>query len=385
MAEYDITEPVPFAEAFAREDEAAVHSRAAALLLLGAQMESEPVALEFRAALEGAEGPRDLAPPEDVEPLGVPVLEAGGERLSRERALGVLSEEMAVPPDEAAAPRAEKMAELAARVEERPTIPMAAALFEACLHDPHELVRVAAAISYLNAAAEPLAVVDSLVEGTWSEEALVRDLAATGLARFAPDHPRLAELQEPAGGGEEGEPSHTSVLIHGTWARGGSWWQPGGDFHSYVSQEVPPERYSAPLYSDPDRFDWSGGWSDAARALGARDLAAWVQDRGLAGLDLFAHSHGGSVAMLASHQGLDVGKLILLSCPVHRHKYFPDFARVQDVVSIRVRLDLVILADGGGQRFRDPRIREHVLPVWFDHSASHDPPVWRRHDVPDLL
>jgi hypothetical protein len=89
--------------------------------------------------------------------------------------------------------------------------------------------------------------------------------------------------------------------------------------------------------------------------------------------------------MLASQQGLEIGKLIFLSCPVHRHKYAPDFDQVQDVVSIRVRLDLVILADGGGQRFRDARIREAVLPLWFNHSASHDPEVWRRHDVPNRL
>lgn len=380
MAEYDITEPVPFTEAFAREDEAAVHSRAAALLLLGAQMESEPTALAFRGALEGAEAPRDLAPPEDVEPLRVPILVDPGERLSRERALSVLSEEMAMEPEEVREPRPERMAELAARVQERPTVPMAAALFEASLYDPHEVVRVAAAIAYLDAAADPLTVVDPLVEGTRSEDPLVRDLAATGLARFAPDHPRLAELQEPAEASEEGEPSHTSLLVHGTWARRASWWQPGGNFHGYLLQNVRPD-----LYSASDRFSWSGGYTNARRARGARRLVSWVQQRNLEGLDLFTHSHGGSVSMLASQQGLDVGKLVLLSCPVHAHKYLPDFQRVGDVVSIRVHLDLVILADRGGQRFRHPQIRENVLPIWYDHAATHDPSVWQRHSVPALL
>jgi hypothetical protein len=385
MAAHEVAQPVPFVESFAREDEPAVLSRAASLLLLGAQLESEPMALAFRSALEGTEADSDLAPPEDVEPLQVPVLEQTGDRLSRARALAVLAEEMAISPDEVGEPRPEARAELAARLNERPTLPMAAALFEASLHDPHEVVRVAAAIGYLDAAADPLAVVHPLVEGTRSEDPLVRDLAATGLARFAPDHPALAELRAPSEPGAEGEPSHTSLLVHGTWARGGSWWQPGGDFHTYVSNEVPPDRYSAPLYSQPDRFDWTGGYSDAARALGAQDLVRWVGDRALGGLDLFCHSHGGSVAMLASQQGLEIGKLVLLSCPVHRHKYFPNFARVREVVSIRVRLDLVILADGGGQRFRDVRIREEVLPLWFDHSAARDPEVWRKHHVPDRL
>jgi pimeloyl-ACP methyl ester carboxylesterase len=380
MPEHDITEPVPFTEAFAREDPDAVHSRAAALLLLGAQMEEEPVAFSVRAGVRGTVGPGDMAPPEDVEPLRVPVMEPTGERMTRERVRGYLAEQMAMAPEEIAEPGPERIAELAARVEERPTVPMAAAMFEASLQDPHELVRVAAAIAYLEAAADPLEMMPPLVEGTWSNDPTVRDLAATGLARFAPEHPRLAEMREPAPGGAEGEPAHTALLVHGTFARDGRWWRPGGDFHTYLLQNVRPD-----LYAAADRFDWSGGYSDAARALGARDLAAWVRQRDLEGLDLVTHSHGGSSAMLASQQGLDLGQLVLLSCPVHARKYFPDFGRVREVVSIRVRLDLVILADRGGQRFRDPRIREIVLPIWFRHSDTHEPDVWQRHNVPALL
>lgn len=139
------------------------------------------------------------------------------------------------------------------------------------------------------------------------------------------------------------------------------------------------------LYSAADRFEWSGGYSDAARALAARDLWDWVRTRGLQGLDLFTHSHGGNAAMLATQNGLEIGQLVLLSCPVHAPKYFPDFNRVRDVVSVRVRLDLVILVDRGGQRFRHPRIRENVLALWFRHSDTHVPEVWRRHDVPGML
>lgn len=64
------------------------------------------------------------------------------------------------------------------------------------------------------------------------------------------------------------------------------------------------------------------------------------------------------------------------------HKYLPDFTRVKTpVYSVRVRLDLVILADRGGQRFNHPEIKEIVLPIWFDHGASHDPRVWQDHGV----
>jgi len=86
-----------------------------------------------------------------------------------------------------------------------------------------------------------------------------------------------------------------------------------------------------------------------------------VQSKNLGGLDLYTHSHGGSVAMLANQAGTDVGQMVLLSCPVHWPKYSPDFNHTQKIVSVRVHLDLVILADGGGQRFEDPRIAENVL------------------------
>src|SRR5262249_8820730 len=134
------------------------------------------------------------------------------------------------------------------------------------------------------------------------------------------------------------------------------------------------------------RFEWSGDYSDEARALAAEELHAWIMNKGLNHPDLFAHSHGGSAAMLATqHYGLNLGELVLLSCPVHVNKYMPDFNSAAKVVSIRVRLDLVILADRGGQRFRHPQIHENVLPIWFDHSATHKPNVWQAHQVATML
>lgn len=89
--------------------------------------------------------------------------------------------------------------------------------------------------------------------------------------------------------------------------------------------------------------------------------------------------------MLASQNGLEVGPLVLLSCPVHFPKYMPDFNRVRRVVSVRVKLDWVIWLDGGGQRFNHPKIEEHILPIWFAHSATHDPSVWRAHNIPGMI
>jgi hypothetical protein len=170
------------------------------------------------------------------------------------------------------------------------------------------------------------------------------------------------------------------LLVHGTFARTATWWQPGGDFHSFALANVRPD-----LYSAADRFDWSGGYSDAARALGAIQLRNWVNARGLAGLDVFGHSHGANIMMLATQNGLTAGTMVLMSCPVHVPKYIPDFTRVTRVVSVHVHLDLVILADRGGQRFNHPNIEEHILPIWFDHSAAHDPAVWTSRHLKAVL
>ncbi len=381
MPDYPMIEPVPFAEAFARQDESAVHSQAASLLLLGAQLGAGAAGRATRAAVKGAGTPDEILPLEDIEALRVPALEPTAERLRRRQVRGGLSRELSLGGDELREGLGvEQVAELAARLDRLPTVGAAAALFEAGLAQPDELVRVGAAIGYLRIAAEPRGLIRVLVDGTRSEDELVRDLSAVGLARFSPEHRRLAELKRARPGPGTDEVFETSLLVHGTFARSYSWWQPGGDFHTYLRTQVRTD-----LYAAADRFEWSGGYSDAARALGAQDLAAWVAYRGHDGLDLFTHSHGGSVAMLATHLGLSVGQLVLLSCPARPLEYLPDFGRVSEVVSIRVHLDLVILIDGGGQRFRHPQIEEHVLPLWFRHSATHDPDVWQAQNVPALL
>jgi hypothetical protein len=386
MAEI-VERPVPFPDCFARTDAAATQSQAACLLLLARQLEASREAVPSVATMVGealAEGADEAVPPEAGE-LSVPALAEPEERLSRERVREVAAKlgpeaEALVAGEAVAADAPGAQAALAARLEAEPTAAWAAALSEACLGSHDELVRVAAAYADLRATLEPQPPLSVLVEGTASEDPFVVDLAATALARYDPRHPRLGELTTPAEGSPQGEPAHTSLLVHGTFARRNAWWQPGGDFHTYVRDDVRPD-----LYSAGDRYDWSGGYFDRARDLAAIDLRRWIDDRGFDGLDLFTHSHGGSVAMLASRAGVRFGTLVLLSCPVHRPKYWPDFGRIRRTVSIRVKLDLVILLDGGGQRFRDPAIEENVLPIWFNHSATHDPEVWRRLDLPSRV
>jgi len=401
-----VERPVPAPQAFGREDIPALYSQAATLLLLRSQLRRDAATLAARASTPARRAKVQFAPPRDLAALRVPRLTGPRARVPEEAVVSQLTKRYgrravaALP----ALSRGAGSRRRAARIRRRPTSTparpispdvladcarrlardpntlTAAQLTRASLQHRHELPRVAAAATHAELASNPEGALAILRASLDSADPLVAQLAATALARIAPEDERLQALLRRRPSRSRRPRSHTSLLVHGTFARSSTWWQPGGDFHEYLRTEVRPD-----LYSASDRFEWSGGYSDAARALGAADLRAWVDARGLAGLDLFTHSHGGSVAMLASQGGLLVGELVMLSCPVHASEYYPDFARVSRVVSIRVHMDLVILVDGGGQKFQDSRIEEHVLPIWFDHFATHDPQVWRDHDVPSLI
>ena len=384
---------VLYHDAFAQTGEESAQTQSAVLLCVGALLRKKTEAPE---AVVEERAPVELFPEDDWEALAIPsaLLDLHEHRGARYRRgllhddLGAMTAERLKGARDFQDPEAETtfkdvQASLSEQLSHNPDPDIAARLVENSFNHPQPLVRVAAASAGLDLFPEDedreeLLVV--LVEGLDSQDDLIRELAATVLARVEPSHPRLESLTLPGTEGGQGEPQHTCLLVHGTWARGNEWWQPSGDFHTYILNEVRPD-----IYSQPDRYDWSGGYSDEARSIAADRLENWVTDRQLNGLDLFCHSHGGSVAMEANHASLQMNQLVLLSCPVHSDKYLPNFNQVNDVVSIRVKLDLVILADFGGQRFRDNRIRENKLPIWFNHSASHHPDVWQAHDVPSLL
>ena len=361
-----------------------VHSQAATLLLIGSHLRGDAPAMQARLAITEpvALATRPL-PPEDLTALGFPPVRVSGDRF-RSSELQKLSGARLMA---AVRPRAEEVrkapASIAASAQnfyKDSNSETAAALLETSLRNPQQLVRVAAASSYVDVAADPTPAIRILEDGLRSRNFLTRDVSAYALAHVDPRNSRLAELLRAKKITSRRKPSRTSTIIHGTWASGSPWWQPGGDFWTYLHDNV-----DANLYGAADRFGWTGGYSDAARADAGTALHDWVQQHNLDGLDLFTHSHGGNVAMLANHAGTKVGKMVLLSCPVHWPKYTPEFTLTQKVISVRVHLDLVILADRGGQRFSDPRIQENVLPIWFDHFATHDQANWAKYNIPGML
>ncbi|MCB9176869.1 MAG: hypothetical protein H6648_06875 [Caldilineae bacterium] len=396
MASYALPEgfrPLPLAEAFARSDGAAADAQAAGLVALGAALagEAAPVRILSREGVLHRAAMPAILPAEVCDRLEMPRLgpERSGVPRHRARArldadFGELRATAAPEGGPEGAPGivsedAEPYARLYRRLEQRPGPTRANDLIEACLGHPWLQTRVAAAAAHL-LRGRPIRpdLVRILVAGVRGRESLARGLGAATLARFDPLNPILGELIAPRARGGPGAATRTSLVVHGTFARNRAWWQPGGDFHSYLLRGPRDDVYAA-----ADRFEWSGGFSDAARELGATQLKAWLDDKAATRADLFAHSHGGSIAMLASHQGLQARQLVLLSCPV-MPAYLPDFDRFDAILSIRVWFDPVILVAGGDQRFDDPRIRERVLPG-YDHSSTHDPSVWQAQGLADFI
>ena len=372
-----VTAPVTLLQAFTAEpDPRAVQTQAAFLLV---------VANLLRGAAREAfiESQEDMAPPEDLAALGVPLTIYGLEGAWPKRyPLSDLQVELSRRGFASAGGRgirsdprlAEELRTLTAELLAKPERRSAALLAVHSLQHPDPLVRVAAATAAAEVVQHGRELAGERLRSHAREgDPLVRLLAATCLARLAPRDPLLEQLAAAAPEPSGRDPIHSSTIVHGTWAAGSDWWRPQGDFHRYLLADVAPD-----LYAGDDPFGWSGAWSNSARRKGARDLTAWAAAHQAPCLNLFAHSHGGNLAMLATHRGLEIGRLVLLSCPVHWAKYQPKPGSVASALSIRSHLDLVILGDAGGQRFpKGSGIREQVLGIWFKHSVSHDPEIWK--------
>ena len=377
------SKPFQGVAAFAHIGEDTTPSQAAVLLSLGAQLRGGHAPLQARAAALRRKGyvavePEQAFPVPRLRGVDGPIpFDESRARLKRLHGYTPRARTVAAA-DEGRYAVAYR--DCAQRLFDKPVAANAADLFALCLDHPKALARIAAAIASLPLTSRPEENLKALVQGVQSEDELERELAATGLARYAPAHPALRRFARVRPARRVSKPPETLMLVHGTWATEQPWYQPGGDFHTFV------KGLRNDLYGLPDFFRWSGDWSDSGRDAGAVSLQQWVAKRNEQGLDLMGHSHGANVILKATTLGLRVGKAILLSCPVHVDKYFPNFANLTTPVhSVRVHADLVILADGGGQRFRHPDIRETVLPIWFDHSASHDPQVWQKHKVAQTI
>jgi pimeloyl-ACP methyl ester carboxylesterase len=276
-------------------------------------------------------------------------------------------------------------AELTRRLIDRPDAFTAAALVEANLHSDSRLVRTAAAVAALDTTGPRDDVLDRLVEGARSRDSLAREIGRIGVARVAPQHPVLRRMVVQPGPqpDQAATPAgNVAVLTHGTFAANTLWWRPGGSLYRYLDALTPP------LHLHDPSFQWSGQYSDGARQLAAQQLVDWIAGFGLHTPALFAHSHGGTVGNLATKRGQVIDRLVLMSWPVHA-EWFPDFTKVRMVVDIRVRFDLVVMADRGGQTFKPPaafrsKVVSHING-WFNHGDTNDPAYWDRYRLPAAI
>lgn len=373
-------EPVPGPEAWTSTSRDARLSQAAMVLSVGAAAAGEPYRVD---------SPAELGLNADVAALGrsapIPMAEAIAPLDEVTASQGVTAPSSRAPssraPSSPTQPNAN--AELMARLADQPDPVTAAALVESGLRSDSRLVRTSAAVAALDTTGPREEVLAQLVEGATRGGPMTRQIGRIGLARVDPGHQALrAVTVRPGPLPGRDRPSHTAVLTHGTFAARTRWWQPDGDFYRYLGTLAPP------LHLHDRSFQWSGLYSDDARRLAARQLADWVVDQQLSRPDVFGHSHGGTVACLATRLGCEIDRLVLLSWPVHG-EWFPDFGRVGHIVDIRVKMDLVIIADRGGQTFTPPP--EHAAKVtshvngWFRHEDTHDPDYWREHNLPTAL
>lgn len=223
-----------------------------------------------------------------------------------------------------------------------------------------------------------------------SEDDLVRGIAAAILGfppvvTETPDRP--GRLTHP-----------TSTTIHGTWGlvTETGWHKPGSPLHDHLRSTT------GNLYSDRGYFLWSGEYSDRARTDGAADLIDWqdlVSDAGW--LDtVYAHSHGGNVALSAAASGQRIKMLVLLHTPAiarSDEEWATITANIRSVIAMRTRMDLVVLADS--LRSKEPRQKFNPtklphFPVvghwknheaWFSHSYYVTLENWTQNDLADIV
>ena len=190
-----------------------------------------------------------------------------------------------------------------------------------------------------------------------------------------------------------GAPVETMTLvIHGAFAAGDSWWRPTGSFGRYIGE------ITGNLYQGSDFFRWSGGGFHPARERAARDLVAWVRQHPAQELDIITHSHGGNIVFLATKMGLKVRKLISLATPMTLD-YMPDLRQIGILHNVLSLGDIIqgpasfigVHRRGDGRTLADnKRVINHLVTDNGrgdapSHSELHEPATWRAAGLEALL
>lgn len=327
--------------------------------------------------------PEHMAPPKDLEAIGLSsrlyrLPQPGEVKFSLEsirKELGFQSTAYEILPNQLV----NDQRDIAKKIHEEPNLQDIAKLATMSFYHPDPLVRITAAPLLMVLTGDNKDALEELRRGTKLKDSQLSLLAATLLARFSPQD---SALDQPTGGRQSGpgkeEKPNTTIVIHGTWASDQNWWKNGYSFFEYMEHDVPFDD----LFLGDDPYEWSGNWSHDARKRAATKLETWATQHQEDCLNVVAHSHGGNVGFLASNS-VQFGRMIMLSTPAHPHLYNP--VNYKSLFSLRVHLDLVVLADGGGNKFPDWNLLQEKYLGWFNHSSTHSERLWENKQIPSWL
>ncbi|MGP3924656.1 hypothetical protein [Streptomyces sp. 8N616] len=261
----------------------------------------------------------------------------------------------------------------------------AIALLLVSLSSPHEIVRAVVASELSRFSEVSSGVIDVLLEGCRSLSTTVCDISANALARIGGHCRLLSDFQNE---GEDIGPetsSHTSITVHGTWARFNAWWRPDSELASYIRGTC-----SSDLWNQASPFSWGGGYKNDARQRAGGKLRTWTGRKRINCLEtVYAHSHGANVAFYAALEGVNMRLLVLLHPAIVRRSRFDEdriLESVGRVIAFTTCWDLVVLADRAHRFFPslDPRLEE-TRSGWFSHRTFTKQSVWESKELPDVI
>lgn len=139
-----------------------------------------------------------------------------------------------------------------------------------------------------------------------------------------------------------------SVLIGGTHSGDAgpeSWFWPTNPTAKQIQSSVASDLYT----STSSLFAWGGAYSKSGRVAAASQLGKWVAKRQFDGLHrVFAHSHGGNIALDYLANGGRAELLVLLHTPVHARQGI-DWETIRNnvgmVLVLSSTLDLIVWLD----------------------------------------
>lgn len=167
------------------------------------------------------------------------------------------------------------------------------------------------------------------------------------------------------------------IIVHGTWGFDSDWYQPGGDFFEAVKKFAHETAHVIP-------FSWSGNNSIDARSRAANSLASCIDSyHPDAEIIVIGHSHGGTVALLASHliTTNKISLLYTLGTPINRALY-PNMDTIEYCYNLFSFEDLIQTVGGMFHREHELHTRIGNIRVVIngkepDHSQLHSCVVGR--------